>query len=162
VNDFEAFVESCYGDVLRSVALAIGDESRAEDSVQEAFARAYRRWSSVSAMERPVTWVYVVAMNANRKEWRREARRIRHDPEPEAIGDHSDQVIATVALGAALEGLTSRQRSAIVLRYLADLPTKDVAQVLGCAEGTAKATLHQALRKLRVDLGRDATDEGIT
>jgi DNA-directed RNA polymerase specialized sigma24 family protein len=37
----------------------------------------------------------------------------------------------------------------VVLRYLADVPTKDAAKALGCAEGTVKATLSQALRKLR-------------
>lgn len=162
VDDFEAFVERNYGEVLRSVALAIGDESRAEESVQEAFARAFRRWRAVSAMERPVTWVYVVAMNAYRKAWRREMRRAGHTIEEHSTRDHSDQVVAAVDLGAAFEVLAARQRTAVVLRYLVDLPTKEVAEVLGCAEGTVKATLHQALRKLRVDLGQDPADEEIT
>ena len=38
-----------------------------------------------------------------------------------------------------------------MLRYLADLPIAEIAQALGCAEGTVKATLHQALSKLRVE-----------
>jgi len=38
------------------------------------------------------------------------------------------------------------------LRYLADLPIAEIATALGCAEGTVRATLHQSLAKLRVDL----------
>jgi len=43
-----------------------------------------------------------------------------------------------------------------VLRALADLSTRDVAAAVGGAEGTVKATLHPARRRLRVDLGDDA------
>jgi hypothetical protein len=66
VEGFETFFEDNYGAVLRSVAFALGDRDRAEDLTQEAFARAYQRWGRVAAMERPVTWVYVVALNAER------------------------------------------------------------------------------------------------
>jgi RNA polymerase sigma-70 factor (sigma-E family) len=158
VDDFETFFERNYGAVVRAVALAIGDRSRAEDAVQEAFGRAYRRWRSVSAMDRPVTCVYVVALNTRRKEWRRETRRTRVPIDDDAVADHSDPIVTAMDLRAALLRLTPRQRAAVVLRYLADLSTKDVAAALGCAEGTVKATLHQALRKLRVELGDD-TDE---
>ncbi len=47
----------------------------------------------------------------------------------------------------------------VVLRYLADLGTDDVARALGCAPGTVKSTLHAALARLRVELAAD--DEGI-
>ena len=62
VGGFETFFDDHYGQVLRSLAFAIGDRDRAEDLTQEAFARAYQRWGRVSEMERPVTWVYVVAL----------------------------------------------------------------------------------------------------
>ena len=152
MDDFEAFFEDNYGSVWRAVALTIGDRSRAEDVVQEAFSRAYRRWRTVSVMERPVAWVYVVALNAQRKEWNREQRRVTSVELDEASGDHAGPVVTAIALRESLLQLTGRQRAAVVLRYLADLNTADVAQVMGCAEGTVKATLHQALRKLRVDL----------
>ena len=40
----------------------------------------------------------------------------------------------------------------MTLRFLADLTVPEIARAMGCAEGTVKATLHQALRNLRVDL----------
>jgi DNA-directed RNA polymerase specialized sigma24 family protein len=48
VSDFETFFEDHYAEVLRSVALAINDPGRAEDVTQEAFARAFRKWRTVS------------------------------------------------------------------------------------------------------------------
>ena len=153
VGDFEIFFRECYGSVVRAVAMAVGDRGRAEDLAQEAFARAFRRWRVVSAMERPVTWVYVVAMNAERSRWRREERASRCDVQMQVVLDDPATGVTTgVAVRDALGRLPPRQRCAVALRYLADLGIAEVAEVMGCAEGTVKATLHQALRNLRVDL----------
>ncbi len=48
--------------------------------------------------------------------------------------------------------LPLRQRQVVALRILADLSTADTAQALGIAEGTVKAMLHRALRRLRATL----------
>jgi RNA polymerase sigma-70 factor (ECF subfamily) len=153
VDDFEIFFRECYGSVVRAVAMAVGDRGRAEDLAQEAFARAFRRWRVVSAMERPVTWVYVVAMNAERSRWRREERASRCDDQMQVVLDDPATGVTTgVVVRDALGRLPPRQRCAVALRYLADLRIAEVAEVMGCAEGTVKATLHQALRNLRVDL----------
>ena len=155
MDGFETFFEDSYGDVLRSVAFALGDRDRAEDLTQEAFARAYQRWGRVAAMERPVTWVYVVALNAERKRWKRE-----RTDDVEAPGgpdaDHAGRVVTGVVVRDAVHRLAARQRTAVALRYLSDLTVTDIARVMACSEGTVKATLHQALRNLRVDLqGRE-------
>ena len=153
--EFEVFFEDNFGGVLRSVTLAIGDRDRAEDLTQEAFARAYQRWRTVSAMEHPVTWVYVVALNAERKRWRRERSPGVETP-PAVAADPAGAVVTGLIVRDAVQRLAARQRAAIALRYLADLTIADVARVMGCREGTVKATLHQALRTLRVDLqGRE-------
>jgi RNA polymerase sigma-70 factor (ECF subfamily) len=153
VDDFETFFGQCYGSVVRAVAMTVGDRGRAEDLTQEAFARAFRRWRFVSVMERPVTWVYVVALNAERKRWRREERVSSYGDQTDAVvGDPAGGVTTAVVVRDALARLSPRQRCAVSLRYLADLRIAEVAEVMGCAEGTVKATLHQALRNLRVDL----------
>ena len=152
MRDFEGFFEDHYPEVLRAVALAINDRHRAEDVTQEAFARAYRRWRTVSRMERPVGWVYVVALNAERSRWRR-ANRVVDDPGVVDVGaDPSGPVVTTIVTRAAIARLAPRQRAAVTLRFLADLTVPEIARAMGCAEGTVKATLHQALRNLRVDL----------
>ena len=121
VDDFEGFFEQHYGPTLRAISLAIGDSQRAEDLTQEAFARAYRRWSTVSKLERPVAWVYVVALNAERKRWRREVDR--SEPESPAIDspDPAGGVLTRIVVRDALDRLPPRQRAAVVLRYLSDL-----------------------------------------
>ena len=95
----------------------------------------------------------VVAIRAER----RALARVPHtqeldDATAEPVLDQSGAVVTRVDLGHALDRLTARQRAAVVLRYLADLPVADIARALGCADGTVKATLHQSLAKLRVDL----------
>ena len=152
MDDFEGFFERNYGTTLRAVGLAIGDAGRAEDLTQEAFARAFRRWSSVSKLERPVAWVYVVALNAERKRWRRDRHEAGSEAPAATVPDVAGGVLRTIVVRDALDRLPPRQRVAVVLRYLGDLTVADIADVMGCAQGTVKATLHQALRNLRVDL----------
>jgi RNA polymerase sigma-70 factor (ECF subfamily) len=154
VQDFDAFLLAHYEPVRRGVALALGDLGRAEDVTQEAFARAFRRWRSVSAMDHPVGWVYVVAMNQARHDLRREQRPAAR-PGVEAPTDTAGAVATAVALETALKTLAPRQRAVVVLRYLADLPTAQVAEAMGCAEGTVKSTLHTALAHLRLEMEED-------
>lgn len=75
------------------------------------------------------------------------------------VVDGPDTVVDRVAVTALLGRLTPRQRQAIVLRYHADLSLREVADALGCRVGTVKATLHQALGRLRalstVEVERD-------
>ncbi len=52
------------------------------------------------------------------------------------------------AVGAVHE-LPARQRSAILLRYVADLPHRDIATAMGCSEEAARRSLHEGLNKLR-------------
>jgi RNA polymerase sigma-70 factor (sigma-E family) len=152
VNDFDQFFRDEYGNVLRTVGLALGDEVRAEEVTQEAFVGALRRWSRVGRMDNPAGWVVVVAVNADRRRWARERSEPSERPDPALpADDHAGSVATAVDLREALGRLTARQRAAVVLRYLMDLPVVDIAEALGCAEGTAKATVHQALARLRVD-----------
>ena len=158
MRDFDGFFGAEYLRVLRSLTLVLGDGQRAEDAAQEAFARAYRRWSAVGQMERPGTWVYVVALRSERRRLARDAKR--SSPELEAVGASGvDEVIDRVWLLDALAKLSARQRCAVVLRYYADLPVADVAAAMGCAPGTVKATLHTALERLQVRMSADEAEE---
>jgi len=150
------FVAANYEQVRRSLAVAVGDRSWAEELTQEAFAQAWRRWSSVSRMERPVAWVYVVAINRARKRWRRERDVVvDHEPIDFGVADQTASVATSISLKAAIDQLPPRQRAAVVLRFLADLTVAEVAEAMGCAEGTVKSTLHAALAHLRVELEED-------
>jgi RNA polymerase sigma-70 factor (sigma-E family) len=156
---FDEFFDEHYDEVVRTVALAVGDRPRAEDATQEAFARAYRKWGSVSRMDRPVGWVIVVAVNqlrrwANRVDRPERAHLEALDPRSahDTAVDPSDAVVDGATLRAALDRLGPRQRATVVLRFLCDLPTDEVARALGCSTGTVKSALHTAIAKMRIEL----------
>ena len=123
--------------------------------------RALRRWRHVRGLDRPAAWLYVVAMNHVRDGWRRDRREPQWDAELDApTPDPSGGVTTALSVRDAIATLPARQREAVVLRYLADLPLADVADAMGCAVGTVKATLHQALASLRVELKEDDDADG--
>ena len=72
-------------------------------------------------------------------------------PDCPAQGDVATEVAVRVAVRGALGALTDRQRAVLVLRVFDDLSEAQVAQVLGCAIGTVKSTMSQALARLRHD-----------
>ena len=74
------------------------------------------------------------------------------------VDDATGTVATALDVRAALAQLTDRQRAAVVLRYVADLPLAEIAEVMGCATGTVKATLHQALAHMRIELEADDED----
>lgn len=152
-DGFEEFFDDHYAAVARSLALAGGDHHAAEEATQEAFARALDRWRSVRDMERPVGWVYVVALRELR---RRQKRRRREEETPPAglaaAADPAGRVATAVSVRTVLATLPPRQREAVVLRYLADLPIAEVATAMGCATGTVKSAVHAALAAMRVEL----------
>jgi RNA polymerase sigma-70 factor (sigma-E family) len=156
VRGFEDFFHEEYEPVVRAITLVFDDRHRAEDFAQFAFARAYREWRRVSEMDRPVGWVYVVALNRGRRELRRSGP----EREPAALPplpDPAAGVATALTIRGALATLPPRQRAAVVLRYSADLSLAEIANAMGCAVGTVKATLHTALGRLRVEL--DELDE---
>jgi RNA polymerase sigma-70 factor (ECF subfamily) len=149
-ESFEEFFQVQYPRICRALWLGVGDRCEPEDAAQEAFARAFRKWNLVSRLDRPATWVYVVAVREARRQQRRRDRSRSTFPAVTEIQDPTGRVATHLAIVAALGHLTPRQRLAIVLRFHADLSVKQIAEVMQCREGTVKATLHAALAHLRI------------
>jgi len=114
------------------VALDRGDTLRDE--------AALRRWLLRIAVNR--------AIDARRSSSR--VVQLRLVPDREARRTFDDD---RIALLGAVERLAPRMRAALVLRYYADLPVRDVAEALGTSENTIKTQLREALAQLRVTLG---------
>ncbi len=158
--EFDEFYESFFDRVARALTLVGADRDLARDATQEAFARALRQWRKVREMDRPDGWVYVVAMNQLRDQRRRSERRRERSPTSgDGAVDNTSAVATRVSVRDAIALLPARQRQAVVLRYLADLPIADIADAMGCAAGTVKATLHQAMRSMRVELDDTEADD---
>jgi RNA polymerase sigma factor (sigma-70 family) len=153
-ESFEQFFEAEYPGICRALWLGLGDGSETEDAAQEGFARALRKWSTVSQLDRPATWVYVVAVREARHHRDRLLRLSVSRYEPL---DQIESIAFRVSIVAALDQLAPRQRLAIVLRYYADLSVRDIAAAMRCREGTVKATIHAAHERLRPLLSNDRT-----
>ena len=132
-----------------------GNRDLGADLAQEALARAYRDWRTVATHDRPGAWVRRVLINlsidAHRRQARESAAFARLDPQPvvAATDVTSDQ------FWAAVRALPERQRAAIVLYYVEDLPVGEIAHVLGIAPGTVKTSLFMARRSLAATLGAE-------
>jgi RNA polymerase sigma factor (sigma-70 family) len=157
------FVDDEYARVVATVTLVCGSVATAEDSVQEALARAWEQLARGRSIDRLPAWITTVALNLARSQmrrWRAE-RRARdklgplHDDlsnAPAASGDAH-------AVRLALLALPRRQREVTVLRYYLGLDVREIAAHLGIAEGTVKAMLFRARRSLAALLG-DEPDDG--
>ncbi len=73
------------------------------------------------------------------------------DPPERPVADRNDTVDLRLALRAALDQLTPRQRAVLALRFYEDLPEAEVARTLGISVGTVRSTASRALARLRTD-----------
>ena len=135
--------------LVKSLALFCGDESAAEELAQEALIRAWDRWPSVSQMSSPEGWVFRVAFNLATSRARRRAVEARALAAAAAAGPPgAPDVDEAIVVRGAVAALPPRERAAIVLRYFADLPVKEVAAVMGCQPGTVKSLTSHAMTHL--------------
>jgi len=138
---FDAFYRSQWPTMVRFAALTTGSAALAEEIVQDAFADVYRRWASIHSPagylrravgHRCTSWV-------RRQQLERRSR-------PADVSETLDSRV--VELLDAMRVLSPRQRAAIVMRYLEDLPEAEIALALSCRPGTVKSLLARALARL--------------
>jgi RNA polymerase sigma-70 factor, ECF subfamily len=153
---FDEFYAGTAARIVRHAYALTGDLDDARDIAQETFARAWQRWSSVSACDSPEAWARRVATNLAVSRWRR-ARTARLM----AVRDAGPAVYApeistdAVALVAGLRTLPQRQRTVLVLHYLADLPVQQIAAELGCPVSSVKVWLSRGRAALAAAVRAD-------
>ena len=128
------------------------DAQRADDFTQDLFLKLIEKRTLYDPNRRFSTWLYTVAGNMVKNEYRRISR-IPELPEfPEAfsenISEEIDHQLFEQKLQVALEGLDEIQRQCFVLRYQEELSIKEIADILDCPEGTVKSRLFYTLKKL--------------
>lgn len=146
---FEETYARTYPAVVRSAWTICRDRARAEELAQEAFVRAYRRWPKLAECGYLEPWLHRAAMNLALTHVRRAGRgRVLEafglapllSDAPER-GGH--------AVADMLRKLPQRQRQAVFLRVVADLPETEVAALMGCTTGTVKVHKKRGLDRLR-------------
>lgn len=143
------------------------NEADADEVVQEAFLRGYRKLESFDARANFHTWIYRIAMNCaldvlnKNKSHTVVAISEEYDEEQPAIqpADHAagpDRLLLSQEIEArrqaAMEKLTATERLAFVLRHMEDRSTEEIAEALGIAPNSAKQAVFRAIQKLRQSL----------
>jgi len=148
LEDLEALYRSRFEVFARVAASVTGDAERARDAVQEGFATAVRRRRSFRGDGPLEAWVWRIVLNTARSEARRRAPAYSHDGSVGTNGRAEDDA----ELRAVLAALPERQRTAVFLRYYADLDYAAIADALGVTTGTVAATLSAAHTAVRTRL----------
>jgi len=149
----KALAERHYVELYRYALSVLREERAAEDVVQDAFERAFAALGRypeerLRAMRlRP--WMYRITLNVarNRLRERREVPVEEISSAGVALSDEDREGVMDVL--AALGRLPERQRVAVTLRYLQDLPYAEISGVTGWPEGTAKTLVRRGVAHLR-------------
>jgi RNA polymerase sigma-70 factor (sigma-E family) len=150
-EEFEAFVRAAGPGLLRFAHTLTLDPHAAADLTQESLVRVGVAWRRVDPERNPVGYAQRTMVNAflsgRRRSWRETpigapADAGRDDP---ALAD----VDAVGAVRDLLAGLPPRQRAAVAMRYLLDLPDEVIADQLGISTGTVRSQISRGLATLR-------------
>jgi RNA polymerase sigma-70 factor (ECF subfamily) len=144
-----------------------GNETDADDVVQEAFLRGYRKLDSFESRSNFGTWIYRIAVRCalDRIGGRKvdERRRVAETADPEQdqvqvadLAAGPDRLLLSGEIGAlqeaAMHSLTPTERTAFALRHMEDRTTEEIAAALGISQNAAKQTVFRAVHKLRLRL----------
>jgi RNA polymerase sigma-70 factor (sigma-E family) len=161
---FAAYAGSRWLTLARSAVLLGAGHHEAEDLAQTVLMKCYLSWSRVSAATHPDAYVMKILVNEFRSSRRRRWWQERPTASLPEVGaaDATDGVDGADAVARALDGLGKGQREAVVLRYFAHLTDRQIAEVLGVAEGTVKSRLSRAHRQLASDEHLSSLRDGTT
>ena len=156
---FDEFYLATRVDLLRQLTAMTGEPEMAQDVLQEAYARAWQRWTRVADLESPAAWVRTVAWRLAVSQFRRRkvADRVllglrRRPADPAPSPEHSWD------LDQALQQLNPVYRQALVLHDLYGFTMEQVAAECGVAVGTIKSRLARGRAAVAAALGADYRD----
>lgn len=135
------------------------DTEKADDFTQDIFLKIIEKPFSFDPTRKFSTWIYTVAGNMCKNEYRKnQVRSIMQPLRDEDPADHVDFVadfdkkIFDSELMKAVDELQEHHKECFLLRYQQELSIKEIAQILDCPEGTVKSRIFYCLRKLKKSL----------
>ncbi len=144
-SDYEDFHRREWSAMVALAAAVTGDHLAAEDIAHEALIRAHAEWDRLARYDRPGAWLRRITINlalSNRRRVQRELRaRLR-------LADNTTTMLVPAPavhedVWDAVRRLPGKQRAAVALHYLEDRSTAEIAEMLDCAEVTARVHLHR-------------------
>src|SRR6266702_920012 len=151
--DFERLYQTSYGKILGTLTAMLGDRAAAEDCAQDAFERAFKKWSTWQPIAPAEAWVHRIAINAavsyQRKMRLREVGEVIRRIGRPSLGPDPQEQVERRDLADALAQLPPKQAAAIVLRHYHNYTNRAIAQALGIPERTVTSRLTVAKQRLR-------------
>ena len=150
---FQTFLERHRDAVYRFLVFSVGPDS-ADDCLQETFTAALRAYPRLTDGSNLRAWVLTIAhrkaIDAHRSRGRR----------PVPAADLPDNPAPAVTLPdpglwEAVGNLPPKQRAGIVLRFVSDLPFRQIGSILDCSEAAARQNVHEGLARLREEYADD-------
>jgi RNA polymerase sigma-70 factor (ECF subfamily) len=146
----------------RFVVRLVGNETLADDIVQETLLRAHRANASFSGQSKRETWLAAIALNVTRDHYRRasawleqaviDEERLAELPSTDDTEHALMEQEMAVCVTAHLMALPDRQREVLALHDIKGADHAEMATVLGISEGNARVLLHRAREALRTRL----------
>ncbi len=168
-QEFARVVETHRPQIFRFLLASTRDLDLAETLTQECFLKAYRNWAHFRGDSSPMTWLMRIAINLEKDHWRNRRMQFWRQTRNNAVdldeasewlpsGERTaeQQLLARERVAKVwkiVAGLSERQRTVFLLRFVEEQELADIARATGLSEGTVKAHLSRALGKVREELG---------
>ncbi len=166
VAAFDDLVRRHHGRIYALVYHMLGHREDAEDVTQAAFLRAYRALPHFRGAAAFSSWMYRIAVNTalnHIKQRRRRAALSLDDLAPAAALDPAFREMVTRRspdrdaqvselqrkLNEALQSLSEKHRTVVVLHDIQGIPHDEIARIMGCSEGTVRSRLFYARQLLQ-------------
>jgi RNA polymerase sigma-70 factor (ECF subfamily) len=158
-NEYGRVADQLYTFLMRTV----GDPDSAADILQEAAYRAYRSRKKFRGESSFKTWIYRIAINTVKNHWVRNQREMRgseaikelgvmNSPTPENLFTGKEKASE---LSRALMMLKEEYRIPFMLKHLDGLSYREISEVLGITENSARVKVYRARHVLRKTLEED-------
>ena len=146
---FQRLLDEHRDDVYRFLVASLGRED-ADDCFQETFISALRAYPRLRDSSNLRSWLFTIAhrkaIDAHRA---RRRRAVPVETVPERAGTDGLELNGEPELWRAVRELPTKQRAAVLHRYVNDLAYVDIGRVMGCSEEAARRSVHEGLKKLR-------------
>jgi RNA polymerase sigma-70 factor (ECF subfamily) len=167
-EEFSSVVQRHRPQIFRFLLASTRDVDLAETLTQECFLKAHCNWAGFRGESSVMTWLMRIAINLQKDHWRNRRIQFWRHTQSNAVdlneasewlpsGERSaeQQMMArerVAQVWEAVKGLSERQRTIFLLRYVDELELSEIARITSLNEGTVKAHLSRALARVRREM----------